>query len=87
METRASIQLTKGVSNILKIKHVDVAFFHILDEQKNGKIKTYWVPGGDQLADTFTKSLPRVAFEKNKGRIGLWDVEEVEKEYASKPTP
>ena len=83
-DNRASIQLTKGVSNTSKVKHVDVAFFHILDEVKKGKVKAYWVPGGDQLADGFTKPLPRIAFERNRERIGLLDVESVEREYVKR---
>lgn len=83
-DNRAAIQISKGVSNTSKIKHIDVAFHHILDEVKKGTVRTYWVPGTEQLADTFTKPLPRLAFELNKEKIGILDVEEVEKSFRSR---
>ncbi|KJZ78398.1 hypothetical protein HIM_02436 [Hirsutella minnesotensis 3608] len=70
-DNKGAVQLTRGVSNTSKIKHVDIAFHHVVDEVKEGRIQVYWVPGENMLADGMTKPLPREAFERNRRRIGI----------------
>ncbi len=73
-DNKASLQLSKGVSNTSKIKHIDTSFHQVVDEVKKGSIKLFWVPGKEMLADGFTKPLPRPAFEDKRARIGVVDV-------------
>jgi hypothetical protein len=70
-DNKGAVQLTRGVSNTSKIKHIDTAFHHVVDEVKEGRIQVYWVPGENMLADGMTKPLPREAFERNRRRIGI----------------
>jgi Reverse transcriptase (RNA-dependent DNA polymerase) len=70
-DNKGAIQLTRGLSNTSKIKHVDTAFHHVVDEVKQGSVKIYWIPGKKMLADGFTKALPRDAFERNREAIGI----------------
>ncbi|KID93786.1 copia-like retrotransposable element, partial [Metarhizium majus ARSEF 297] len=70
-DNKGAVQLTRGVSNTSKIKHIDIAFHHVVDEVKEGRIQVYWVPGENMLADGMTKPLPREAFERNRKRIGI----------------
>jgi hypothetical protein len=70
-DNKGAVQLTRGVSNTSKIKHIDTAFHHVVDEVKEGRIRVYWVPGENMLADGMTKPLPREAFERNRRRIGI----------------
>ena len=70
-DNKGAVQLTRGVSNTSKIKHIDTAFHHVVDEVKKGRIRVYWVPGENMLADGMTKPLPREAFERNRRRIGI----------------
>jgi hypothetical protein len=70
-DNKGAVQLTRGVSNTSKIKHIDTAFHHVVDEVKEGRIQVYWVPGENMLADGMTKPLPREAFERNRTRIGI----------------
>jgi Reverse transcriptase (RNA-dependent DNA polymerase)/gag-polypeptide of LTR copia-type len=74
-DNKGAIQLTRGLSNTSKIKHVDTAFHHVVDEVKQGSIKIYWIPGKMMLADGFTKALPRDAFERNRKAIGMRKIE------------
>ena len=74
-DNKASLQLSRGVSNTSKIKHIDTSFHQIIDEVKNGSIKLFWVPSEEMLADGFTKPLPRPAFEDKRARIGVVDIE------------
>ncbi|KID83233.1 retrotransposon like protein [Metarhizium guizhouense ARSEF 977] len=70
-DNKGAVQLTRGVSNTSKIKHIDIAFHHVVDEVKEGRIQVYWVPGENMLADGMTKPLPREAFERNREKIGI----------------
>lgn len=70
-DNKGAVQLTRGVSNTSKIKHIDIAFHHVVDEVKQGRIQVYWVPGENMLADGMTKPLPKEAFERNRKRIGI----------------
>lgn len=70
-DNKGAVQLTRGVSNTSKIKHIDTAFHHVVDEVREGRIQVYWVPGENMLADGMTKPLPREAFERNRRRIGI----------------
>ena len=70
-DNKGAVQLTRGVSNTSKIKHIDTAFHHVVDEVKEGRIQVYWVPGENMLADGMTKPLPKEAFERNRKRIGI----------------
>jgi hypothetical protein len=73
-DNKGAVQLTRGVSNTSKIKHIDVAFHHVVDEVNQGRIGVYWVPGENMLADGMTKPLPRESFERNRRRIGIQPV-------------
>lgn len=75
-DNKATSQLSKGVSNTSKIKHIDTSFHQIVDEVKKGSIKLFWIPSEEMLADGFTKPLPWPAFEDKRARIGVVDVEE-----------
>jgi hypothetical protein len=73
-DNKGAVQGTHGSSNTSKIKHIDIAHHHIIDEVKKGTIKTYWVPGEHMLADGMTKPLPRDSFERNRTAIGIREV-------------
>ncbi len=73
-DNKASLQISKGVSNTSKIKHIDTSFYQVVNEVKKGSIKLFWVPWEETLADGFTKSLLRPAFEDKRTRIGVFDV-------------
>ena len=74
-DNKASLQLSKGVSNTSKIKHIDISFHQIIDEVKNGSIKLFWIPSEEMLADGFTKPLPQPAFEDKDAHIRVVDIE------------
>ena len=70
-DNEASIQLARGLSNTGKIKHVDTAFHHILDETREGNLKIFWVPGKHMLADGLTKPLPAFSFIEKRAEVGM----------------
>lgn len=56
-DNKALLKLSKGVSNISKIKHIDTSFHQIIDILKNGSIKIFSVPNKEILVDGFTKPI------------------------------
>ncbi|KAI1000225.1 hypothetical protein K3495_g7973 [Podosphaera aphanis] len=79
-DNKACIQLQSGVSNTSKIKHVDVAYHHIVDEVNKGKLESRWISGDQMLADGLTKPLPRPAFESKRVSIGVVDISEADQQ-------
>ncbi len=76
-DNKASLQLSKGVSNTSKIKHIDNSFHKVVNEVKKQSIKLIWVSGEEILADGLTKPLHRPAFEDKQARIEVVDIERV----------
>ncbi|KAI0992349.1 hypothetical protein K3495_g15837 [Podosphaera aphanis] len=75
-DNKACIQLQGGISNTSKIKHVDVAYHHIVDEIRHGKLESRWISGSDMLADGLTKPLPGPAFKEKRTAIGVVEINE-----------
>lgn len=73
-DNKAAVQLSKGISNTSKIKHIDACYHQILDEVRKGRIMVFWIRGNDQLADGFTKPLSRVLFQEKRSQIGVRDL-------------
>ncbi|CAA7021794.1 unnamed protein product [Microthlaspi erraticum] len=54
-----------------KSKHFDTYFHYIREQVALGLIETSHIPAKLQLADIFTKSLPRSAFEELRNKLGV----------------
>ena len=64
-------QLKEGYIKGDRTKHILPKFFFTHDLQKNGDINIQQVRSCENLADIFTKSLPRKTFEELVHKIGL----------------
>ena len=58
-DNRGAIALTKNTRDHGKVKHIDIRHHYIRDLLKSGAISTEQVASADNLADLFTKPLPR----------------------------
>jgi hypothetical protein len=58
-DNRGAIALTKNTKDHGKVKHIDIRHHYIRDLLKAGKIILEQVSSADNLADIFTKPLPR----------------------------
>ena len=58
-DNRGAIALTKNTKDHSKVKHIDIRHHYIRDLLKSGTITLEQVPSADNLADLFTKPLPR----------------------------
>ena len=52
-------------------KHIDVALHHVRERQDAGYVDFQWVSGAENVADAFTKALPRPAFEQHRDSMRL----------------
>jgi hypothetical protein len=60
-----------------RIKHISSKFFSTHDLQKNGLINVCQIRSSDNLADLFTKSLPRNIFEQLSHKIDIHHLKDV----------
>jgi hypothetical protein len=58
-DNRGAIALTKNTKDHGKVKHIDIRHHYIRDLVQSGAIAIEQVPSADNLADLFTKPLPR----------------------------
>ncbi|GJR18261.1 retrovirus-related pol polyprotein from transposon TNT 1-94 [Tanacetum coccineum] len=54
-----------------RLKHIDVRYHFIKEQVKNGVVELYFVKTKYQLADIFTKSLPRERFKFLINKLGM----------------
>lgn len=64
-------QMREGFIKGDRIKHISPKFFYTHELQKNGEIDVQQVRSTDNLADLFTKSLPKSTFQKLVYGIGM----------------
>nr|XP_011468676.1 PREDICTED: uncharacterized protein LOC105352744 [Fragaria vesca subsp. vesca] len=64
-------QIKEGFIKGDKTKHIAPKFFHTHELQKNQEIVVKQIRSDENLADLFTKSLPKCTFKKLVEKIGL----------------
>ena len=70
-DNTSAINISKNLVMYSKTKHIPIKF-HFLREQVTEKnIKLEYVGTKEQIADIFTKPLPRETFEYLKQRLGV----------------
>jgi hypothetical protein len=70
-DNQSSISLIWNPEHRQKTKHIEVKYFFVRDQQKNGKINVTYIRTEHQLADMLTKPLPRPRLEDLRERIGV----------------
>ncbi|KIJ23037.1 hypothetical protein M422DRAFT_196412 [Sphaerobolus stellatus SS14] len=70
-DNASAIALAKNASGHARAKHIDIRHHSIRERIKKGQIDIKHVPSTDNLADIFTKQLPRPAYEKAIRSLGL----------------
>ncbi|KAJ0433498.1 putative RNA-directed DNA polymerase [Helianthus annuus] len=70
-------QIKEGYIKGNRTKHISPKFFSTYDLQKEGEIDVYQIKSSENLADIFTKSLPRNSFEQLSHNIGLRRLKDV----------
>ena len=70
-DNTSAISISKNPVMHSKNNHIPIKY-HFLNEQVlEQKVKLEYVPSKEQVADIFTKSLPREAFEYLRQKLGV----------------
>jgi hypothetical protein len=75
--TACIAQIKEGYIKGDRIKHISPKFFSTHDLQKNGLINVCQIRSNDNLADLFTKSLPKNIFEQLSHKIDIPHLKDV----------
>ncbi|GKD76257.1 hypothetical protein Tco_1334539 [Tanacetum coccineum] len=70
----AGCQDTRRSTQHSRSKHIDIRHHFIREQVEKGVVELYFVTTGYQLADIFTKALPREQFEFLLPRLGMKSV-------------
>jgi hypothetical protein len=73
---QGAIALAKDNKFHSRTKHIDLCYHFIREAVEEGKIKMEYVPTTENVADIFTKALPRPKFEEFVSRLGLVEVQD-----------
>lgn len=70
IDNQSAIKLIKNQEFHSRTKHINVQYHFIREKYQDKIIDIAYIPSEDQLADAFTKPLPRIQFEKLRSKIG-----------------
>ena len=73
-DSKCAISIIEDHENHQRVKHIDVKYFFVREQQQLGTIKMTSIPTDNQLADIFTKPLARKKFERLRELMGIREV-------------
>ena len=73
-DNTSAINLTKNQIQHSRIKHIEIRHHFIIDHAKNGNCEVKFVETKLQLADIFTKPLPKERFFFLRNELGILDL-------------
>lgn len=73
-DNQGAIALAKDNKFHSRTKHIDLCYHFIHEAVEEGKITMKYIPTSDNIADIFTKPLPRPQFQKLVGLLGLGEL-------------
>ena len=71
VDNKSAIALIKNPVGHQRTKHIDARHHFIRDVVEEGHITVKWISGTENLADMFTKALPRTTFEEFKKKLNM----------------
>ena len=69
IDNSTAIRIALEEGNHARRKHINVKHHYVREQATEGYIELKWVPTADQLADFFTKPMPRARFEQLRASI------------------
>jgi hypothetical protein len=70
-DNTGGITLSEDASYHSKVKHIDINIHSIRERVALGQLKLHYVKSTNNVADIFTKSLPRKDFERLRACLGV----------------
>lgn len=71
MDNEGAIRLVRNPEFHKRTKHIDVRYHFIRERFQEGAFDLTYVPSDEQLADIFTKPLPKERFEFLREMLGV----------------
>ena len=84
-DNSGAVLLTQNTKNNTKVKHINIRYHYIRERVEEGEIEVRHVASANNLADMFTKQLPRVAFQKHCAALRLYESPLSQRGYWSRP--
>ena len=72
-DNSGAILLMQNTKNNIKVKHINICYHYICECMEEGEIEIHCVVSANNLADMFTKQLPRVTFQKHCTALQLYE--------------
>ena len=69
VDNQSAIKLAENPVQHQRSKHIDIRYFRIREEIRDGKIKVLYVPTEDNVADLLTKNTALAQFLRNIGAL------------------
>jgi hypothetical protein len=70
-DNTSAISISKNPAMHSKTKHIPIKYHFLREQVLEKKLKLEYVSSKDQVADIFTKPLPREAFESLRQKLGV----------------
>ncbi|GKE01770.1 copia protein [Tanacetum coccineum] len=70
-DSKSAIAISRNPVQHSRTKHIDIRYHFIIEHVEKGTVELYFVRTEYQLADLFTKALPKECFEYLVHRIGM----------------
>jgi hypothetical protein len=71
VDNQSALKVLRNPEHHGRMKHIEIKWHWIRDSIKRGEIEAHFIPTGQQVADIFTKALPRPAVEQHRLALGL----------------
>lgn len=70
-DNTSAINISKNLVMHSKTKHISIKYHYIREEVQEKKVVLEYVSTKEQIADIFTKPLPRDTFEYLRSKLGV----------------
>lgn len=71
VDNQSAVKLVKNPVYHKRTKHIDVRYHYIRDKYEKNKLKIKSISSENQLADIFTKALPKFRFEILRSKLNI----------------
>jgi hypothetical protein len=75
-DNAGAVALTKNAKNSSRVKHIDIRYHYIRERVADGDIIVQHIASSNNLADIFTKQLPRLSHERQCITLRICDIQE-----------
>ena len=70
-DNKSAINISKNPVQHSRTKHIDIKYHFLKDQVTQNVVKLEFIPTNDQVADIFTKPLPKDVFERLRALLGV----------------